>query len=72
MKDFLTNVDQMFNDLLGKMDSGSGLVKCPYCKYDVYFQRNYLKYHLLLTHYFDGERKEYHSSGDKPPVTPLK
>ena len=72
-ENFLSNIDKMFEDLLGRMDSGGGLAKCPYCRYDVYFPRNQLRYHLMLTHWFDGDRRAYHTTGDKEfCVSPLK
>ena len=68
MKDFLSTLDGMFDELFRTMDSGDSLIKCGYCKPDVYFHRDYFKLHLLSVHLFDSKRTQYHTSGDIPEV----
>ena len=62
IQSILADINEGFNSLFHIMDSGDGLVKCPYCKYDLYMHKEQMKKHLIDSH--SKNDKIYHIKGD--------
>lgn len=62
IQSILADINEGFNSLFHIMDSGDGLVKCPYCKYDVYMHKEQMKRHLIDSH--SNDKRIYHKHGD--------